>query len=194
MGFLDVLRGRSRETRPNLDNLFALPGAAVTLQTALGLLPTGTGSVCYRATEGAAMAGTQADVIALIEADGGPTVERTTDGFGFTWLVVRGDPADLSGVVTDLHAVNTALETQGFGAGLLCSMVTFAEGDVPGARRTALVYLYKQGTFYPFAPTGAQQRDVLLERQVRDAVEGDLRIEPEPSRWLPLWGAPGLPQ
>ncbi|MGN6250969.1 MAG: PspA-associated protein PspAB [Marmoricola sp.] len=194
MGLLDVLRGRSRQTRPNLDNLFALPGAAITLQSGLGLVPTGTGSVCFRSTEGAAMAGTEAEVIALIEADGGPTVERTTDGFGFTWLVVTGDPTDLSGVVTDLHAVNTALENQGFGSGLLCSMVTFAEAAPSGARRTALVYLYKQGTFYPFAPTGGRQRDALLERQVRDAVENDLRIEPEASRWLPLWGAPGLAQ
>lgn len=188
MGFLDVLRGRNRQTRPNLDNLFALPGAAITLQTSLGLMPTGAGSVCFRAAEGSAMAGTQAEVVALIEADGGPPVEQTTDGFGFTWLVVRGDPSDTSGIVTDMHAVNTTLESQGFGSGLLCSLLVFTDGT----RQVALVYLYKHGTFYPFAPTGGRQRDALLERQVRDAVGNDLRIEGDPSRWLPLWGAPGL--
>ena len=40
-----------------------------------------------------------------------------------------------------------------------------------------LVYLYKQGTFYPFCPTGPPSRDTLKERQVRDAVGGDLPIE-----------------
>lgn len=188
MGFFDVLRGRSRETRPNLDNLFALPGAAITLQTSLGLAPSGAGSVCFRAAEGSAMAGAQAEVVALIEADGGPAVEQTTDGFGFTWLVVRGDPDDTSAIVTDLHAVNATLESQGFGSGLLCSLLAFTDG----ARSVALVYLYKHGTFYPFAPQGGRRRDALLERQVRDAVQHDLRLEPDPSRWLPLWGAPGL--
>jgi hypothetical protein len=194
VGLLDVIRGRSRPRGPNLDSLFAVPGAAVTLQTAMGLQPTGTGSVCYRAAEGAAMTATQADAISLIEADGGPKVERTIDGFGFTWLVVGVDsPAgasDVTALVTDLHAINTDLETQGFGPGLLCSVVGFADPD--GGRRCGLVYLYKQGTFYPFAPTGPQSRDVLLERQLRDVVAGDLPMEAETSRWLPLWGAPGL--
>ena len=56
------------------------------------------------------------------------------------------------------------LEEQGFGSGLLCSIVTFRGR---GGRRVGLVYLYKQGTFYPFAPSGSR-RDNLLELQVRD--------------------------
>jgi hypothetical protein len=55
-----------------------------------------------------------------------------------------------------------------------------------------LVYLYKQGTFYPFAPAAAEQRDNLLELQVRDALAGELPIEPELRRWMALWDAPGL--
>jgi len=189
VGFWDVLRGQERRRGPNLDNLFAVPGAAVTLQTSLGLAPTGVGSVCFRAAEGSASAATEADAVALVEADGGPPVERIVDGYGFTWLVLRTTPDDVSALVTDLHAVNTTLEAQGFATGLLCSVVGFA--DTAG-RRLGLVYLYRRGTFYPFAPTGAQQRDTLWERQVRDALGSDLTVEPDLSRWLPLWGAPGL--
>ena len=68
-------------------------------------------------------------------------------------------------------------------------MIGFAD---PSDRRLGLVYLYKQGTFYPFAPTGPQQRDNLLEIQTRDALSGELPIEKELSRWLAVWGAPGL--
>lgn len=189
MGLWDVIRGRSAARGPNLDNLFAIPGAAITLQTSLGMAPTGVGSVCFRAATGAAMAGVEADAIALIEAGGGPKVEQSEDGFGFTWLVVRADPSDVSGLVTDLHAVNTALETQGFGSGLLCSMVAFADG---AGRRVGIVYLYKQGTFYPFSPTGPKARDGVFERQVRDGVGSDLPFESDAGRWLALWGAPGL--
>ncbi len=41
-------------SQPNLDALFSLPSAAITLEAATGLVPTGTGSVCFRAAEGRA--------------------------------------------------------------------------------------------------------------------------------------------
>lgn len=186
MGLWDVLRGQRTAKRPNLDNLFALPGAAITLQTSLGLAPTGTGSVCFRAPEGGAAQTTEADAETLIESDGGPPVDRKVDEFGFTWLVVRR-PDDVSALVTDLHAVNTTLEANGFADGLLCSWLGFSDGQ---GRDAGLVYLYKRGTFYPFCPNGARTRDTLLERQVRDAVANDVPIEPDPNRWLPLWDLP----
>jgi hypothetical protein len=172
-----------------LDALFALPGAAITLQTAAGFNPTGVGSVCYREAEGAAFAQTQADVVALLDADEGPKVERSVDSYGFTWLVARQDPSDMGALVTDLHAVNTTLEAQGFGPGLLCSLVGFTDAS---GRRLGLVYLYKQGTFYPFAPLEGQRRDNILEIQIRDLLVNELPVEKQLQRWMPVWGAPGL--
>ncbi|GAA1152899.1 PspA-associated protein PspAB [Nocardioides aquiterrae] len=192
MGFWDVITGRTRPKQANLDALFGIPSAAITLQASLGLEPTGNGAVCYRAAEGPAFRQTQDDVVALLDADPeAPPVEVTRDEYGYTWLLNRHDPADISGLVTDLHAVNTSLEAQGFGPGLLCSLVPFADA---GGRTVGLVYLYKQGTFYPFAPKpgAGRQRDNLLEIQVRDALAGELPLEEDLSRWLAVWGAPGL--
>ncbi len=59
-------------------------------------------------------------------------------------------------------------------------------------RKLGLVYLYKQGTFYPFAPKGDKQRDNALELQIRGLLGNDVRIEPELGRWMAVWGAPGL--
>ena len=56
-----------------------------------------------------------------------PDVELTVDEFGFTWLVAHRSPGDMSALCTDLHTVNTTLEAQGFGPGLLCSLVPFAD-------------------------------------------------------------------
>ena len=190
MGLWDALTGRRQETRADLDSLFLVPSAAITLQTSLGLSPTGSGSVCYRAASGEAFRQLQQDVVALLDDDAeAPDVTVSTDSFGFSWLTVSGDPSDAAGLCTDLHAVNTTLETQGFGAGLLCSLVPFSDG---AGDRVGLVYLYKQGTFYPFAPRGSQQRDTLLEIQVRDAMSGELPVEKDLSRWLAVWDAPGL--
>jgi hypothetical protein len=190
MGLWDVISGRTRPKQANLDSLFLVPSAAITLETAIGLRPTGEGSVCFRAAAGAAFQQTQDEVVALLDADpDAPDVRVSRDEYGFTWLVAQRDPSDTAGLCTDLHAVNTALEAQGFGSGLLCSLVPFADAS---GRRVGLVYLYKQGTFYPFGPSGPQKRDNLLEMQVRDTLAGELPMEKDLSRWLALWGAPGL--
>lgn len=144
MGWLDALLGRSKPVKPNLDALFALPSAAVTLQAATGLVPTGLGSVAFRAAEGGAFATAESDAKALL----GERVEESDDGYGYTWLLARRPAEALGDLVTELHAVNSTLEGAGFGPSLLCSLVSFA-GE--GGRRLAVVYLYKRGTFYPFA-------------------------------------------
>ncbi|WP_433325642.1 PspA-associated protein PspAB [Spirillospora sp. CA-294931] len=189
MGFLDTLLGRSKPVRPDLDRLFALPTAAVTLEAATGLAPTGLGSVCFRAAEGAAFAQLQRDVRELLDADDGPKVELSTDTYGYTWMLARQSPDELAGLVTDLHAVNSTLEANGFGPHLLCSLAGF---QGPDGQRLALVYLYKRGTFYPFAPLPGEKRDNALELQVRGAVGADLPFEDDLGRWFPVWGAPGL--
>ncbi|MGH3445374.1 MAG: PspA-associated protein PspAB, partial [Nocardioidaceae bacterium] len=114
-----MVTGRTTPAKANLDDLFALPTAAITLQTAGGFSPTGLGSVCYRAAEGAAFAQTQADIVELLDDDDDPDVEQSTDSFGFTWLLARQPADDMAKLVTDLHAVNTSLTAQGFGSGLL---------------------------------------------------------------------------
>ena len=117
MKWVDSLLGRNRPRAAQLDALFGLPNAAITLETAAGFKPIGSGAVCFRAAEGAAAVQTQADIVELLNSDAdGPDVEKTVDSFGFTWLVTRQD--DMSLLCNDLHAINTSLEEQGFGPGL----------------------------------------------------------------------------
>jgi hypothetical protein len=200
VGLWDAITGRSRAPQPDLDALFAVPSAAIALETELGLRPTGVGSVCFRAPAGAAYADTQADVVALLgTADAAPEVTTSRDSYGYTWLVIDGDPADTDGLCTGLHAVNTTLADQGFATGLLCTVVVFADS---AQRRVGLVYLYKQSTFYPFAPARAASageplpdplaRDNLLELSVRDVLTGELPLEQDMTRWLAVYAAPGL--
>ena len=188
MTLWDALRGRSAPPPAGLDGLFHIGSAAVTLQTGLGFTPTGTGSVCYRAPGGQAAQQAVDEAIALITEDG-DTAEVEHDSFGYVWLVRKGDPTDTAGLATDLHALNTSLEEQGLGSGLLCTLIGFSDS---AGRRLGLVYLYKQRTFYPFAPTGPQTRDNLLEMSVRDQLSGELPMETDLNRWMALWGAPGL--
>jgi hypothetical protein len=197
VSFLDALLGRTKPVQPKLDDLFALPSAAIQLQAATGFTPTGSGSVCFRAVEGKTFADIQREVRELLDLDnskpggGALPVEATKDSFGYTWLISNHMSDEVDTLVTDLHAVNSTLVDNGFGPQLLCTMVAFTNED---HRRMALVYLYKRGTFYPFAPLDGsrQARDNALELQVRGVLSEDLKIEKDLTKWMALWGAPGL--
>ncbi|MBD0734201.1 PspA-associated protein PspAB, partial [Streptomyces sp. CBMA29] len=174
MGLLDVILGRSKPVKPDLDQLFGLTSAAITLEAASELRPTGLGSVCFAAVEGGAFAEIQQDLRALVGA------EASQDAYGYTWLLARKDPAEMTDLVTDLHAINSALEERGFGPQLLCSLLGFKD---PAGRSVALVYLYKRGSFYPVCIRSDQQkRDTARELEIAALVKDDLRIEPDKAR------------
>jgi PspAB-like protein len=187
--FLDALLGRSRPKQPKLDALFGVTAAAVTLEASLGLRPTGQAAVCFKPASGQGFAVASEELRGLLELavkEAASTVRVEDDRYGYRWVVL-GDP-DPEDLVTDVHLVNSTLEQHGFGPQLLCSVFGFAEAS--GQRRCHLVYLYKRGTFYPFAPLESERRDNELELQVRGALGSDLPIEPELARWFALWGIP----
>jgi hypothetical protein len=186
--FLDALLGRSKPKQPKLDALFGVTGAAITLEASAGITPTGQGAVCFKPASGQGFAVASEELHSLLEMavkEAGSTLRVTDDRYGYRWVVL-GDP-DTEDLVTSVHLVNSTLEQHGFGPQLLCSVFGFAD---PSGRRCHLVYLYKRGTFYPFAPLDGERRDNELELRVRAALGSDLPIEPELARWFALWGLP----
>lgn len=190
MGLRDTLFGRTKQVAPNLDNLFALSTAALTLQTELDLVTSGHGGLCFKSGSGESTITTDDDIKELLDFDETDSnkVTLTTDDLGFKWLVVN-DP-DLELLVTRIHAADTSMVEHGLGPRLLCAVFGFVPKTPPGEGSVRLVYLMKQGTFYPFAPTGASQRNNELELRVRSFLSTDLPIEKDLSRWMALWNLP----
>ena len=189
MGLRDVLFGRTPQVQPKLDNLFALPTAALTLQTQLDLVTSGEAGLCFKAGSGEASISSEADIEALLNFDETKVaMSVTTDDLDFTWLVIHD--GDIENLVTRIHGANSTLVEHGLGPRLLCAVFGFVAATPPGEGSLRLVYLLKQGTFYPFAPTGKDQRDNELELRVRSFLEGDLPIEKDLSRWMALWNLP----
>ena len=191
MKFLDTLLGRTKPKASNLDALFALPSAAVTLEAGAGLRPTGRAAVAFKPASGQvfAEAGTElAPLLEMAAEQAGSQLREENDKYGYRWVVV--DDPELEDLIGAVHLVNATLQDRGFGSQLLCSMFGF--GDQAGANRLYLVYLYKRGTFYPFAPApeGGEKRDNELELRVRGILGSDLPIEADLTRWFPLWGVP----
>lgn len=212
MGLLDALLGRTKPVRANLDALFALPSAAVTLQTAAGLVPSGAAGVCWKPPAGQSVEDVRREIGQLLDipddgpatapsagagpgtlptpAAGGSSLDQAEDSYGFQWLLLH-DP-DVEQLVTRVHLVNTTLTENGWGPQLLCSVFRFvaAPEAATGTAPLFLVYLYKRGTFYPFAPNGKENRDNELELRIRATVGNDLPVEQDLTRWFPLWELP----
>ena len=188
MGLGDILFGRKKLSGPNIEKLFALSSAQVTLEAELGLRPAGVAAVVFKPLSAGEFERADAEIQELLEtvAGGcGATVERRSDSFGFQWIVVR-DP-DFEDLVTGVHLVSSELEARGFGAQLLAAIFAFEGRE----RRTNLVYGYKRGTFWPFIPTGeGQTRDNAAELRLKSELDGELPIEPDLERWLGLFDAP----
>jgi len=221
MGLLDTILGRTKPVRANLDALFALPSAAVTLQVTAGLVPSGHAGVCFKPPAGQPFAEMQAELEQLLATPddaGGATsstgapgsapaaVRHVGDKFGYRWILVDADAID--DLVTRVHMVHSSLQDAGWGTQLLCSVFGFTPGttgvsaddmSVPSAadadsdavnQPVYVVYLAKQGTFYPFAPSGEEKRDTELELRLRSLLDKDLPIESDLSRWFPIWDLP----
>ena len=188
MGLFDTILGRTKPVKANLDALFALPTAALTLQSAGGLVSSGNAGVCWKPPSGQGSEDLQTEVSQLV----GDGYTQAEDSFGYGWLLLH-EPA-LDDLVTKAHMANSTLADAGWGAQLLCSVFGFVPGAdaATDAKPFFLVYLYKRGTFYPFAPVDAakERRDTELELRIRTMLGDDLPVESDLARWFPMWDLP----
>ncbi len=172
-----------------LDNLLALPVAVRSLAQEFDFVSSGQAGLCLKpATSAQAVSSDQtvSTLIATVPALLGVT--KTIDDLGFTWLLKKD--IDENALVTTLHALAGALVEKGVGDRLLCAAFGFVPTLAPGEGSLRMVYLTKQGTWYPFAPTSTTERNSELELRVRSFLSHELPIEKDLGRWMALWDLP----
>jgi hypothetical protein len=185
VGFLDALFGRTKVEKATLERLFAITTAAITLETGLGLKPANRAAVCFKPMASARFRESGKDIESMVGfafADSGTRMEKTTDEFGYEWILLTD--ADFDDLVTTIHVAAQSMQDEGFGEQLVCAVFRF---DPDGVR---FIYNFKRGYFYPFVPVSQRERDTEREVQLQGKLEGELPIEPELERWFPVWDAP----
>lgn len=179
-----------------MDRLFKLSTAGPALDTA-ELAPDGRWAVCLRPVEGAEFASVERDLTDLVglacrSRDFNSTADVRRDGLGYVWIVFA-DP-DLEDGVTLVHLVGSTLAEKGYGEQLLAAVFRMRiSGPGPDDGTVCyLIYNYKRGYFYPFVPqTGADHaHDAAAEFRLGSALQPLLPIEPDLTRWFPLWDCP----
>ena len=187
MKFLDALLGRSKPKQPKLDALFGVTGAAITLEAAAGMRPTGQAAVCFKPASGQGFAAASEELQGLLELavkEAGSTLRITDDSYGYRWVVLA-DP-EMEDLVTAVHLVNSTLEQR-----LRPPAALLGVRLRRGGREAVPPGLPVQaGHVLPVRAAGRRARDNELELRVKATLAGDLPIEPELSRWFALWGLP----
>jgi hypothetical protein len=131
MGLLNTILGRTKPVQSDLDALFAIPSASITLQSAAGMSCSGHAGVCFKPPTGQGFEEMQAEVVKLLSMDGNDALRKTEDGYGYHWLVI--EDSDIEELVTRVHMVNSSLADSGWGPQLLCSVFGIAELPAAGA-------------------------------------------------------------
>jgi hypothetical protein len=188
LGLANVLFGRKKLPRAIQEKLFAISTARITLETDLGLKPTGDAAVIFKPLSAAEFVRAENDMQELLEVaaiESHSKIERRGDEFGFEWLIIRDN--DFEELVATVHLVASELVARGFGEQLLAAVFKFAGGKHP----VYWVYGFKRGAFWPFIPTGeGKARDNAEELELKAKLEKELPVEQDLTRWLALFDAP----
>ena len=194
MGLLDNVLGRRRAAPPASDRLFAITTAYLDLQARSGVVTRGAAAIVFQPLATGDFEQVVDSVEAVVRSTGeetASTVERQTDSFGYHWMIVRDE--DVDDLAVGINAVSDELATGGYADRVLCAVFAFEDAE---HAPLYLIYNYKRGTWYPFAPLvagdgpAAQERDTERELRLRALLGDGLPVEPEISRWFPLWGIP----
>lgn len=203
--FMDAVLGRSRLPKAKSDKLFAISTASITLESNLGLKPSGSAGICFKPLGATSYESTQKEIEELLEFSSKETeteFRMEKDEFNFLWAIFK-DP-DFEDLVASIHLVSQTLEERGFGEQILCAIYRFdsepesrtagygekTPGKAGSGKAVYWIYNFKQGTYYPFIPLSGKQRDSPFEFRLRAEMEREMPIEMNVEKWYPLWGIP----
>ena len=203
--FMDAIMGRSRLPKAKSEKLFAISTASITLESNMGLKPSGAAGICFKPIGATAYESARQEIEELLEYSSKETETEfrlEKDEFNFLWAIFK-DP-DFEDLVANIHLVSQTLEDRGFGKQILCAIYRFDsepeagtaghEGrpgeKAGGGKAVYWIYNFKQGTYYPFIPLSNRQRDSPFEFRLRTAMEREMPVEKNVEKWYPLWGIP----
>ena len=192
---VDAVLGKSTLPKAKSEKLFAMSTAVITLESNLGLKPSGSAGICFKPIGASAYESARTEIQELLEYSSKETETEfrlEKDEFNFLWAIFK-DP-DFEDLVANIHLVSETLEEHGFGGQILCAIYRFdgePEAGNSGRGKTVYwIYNFKQGTYYPFVPLSGKQRDNPFEFKLRAEMEREMPIEENVEKWYPLWGIP----
>jgi len=189
VGILSVLFGRKRLPRSKTEGLGAVAAAELSMRTSLGMDPGRRGGLAMRVLSGSRFEQLRSDVDRVLQIaarDLGSQVALRGDDLGYLWAVITDE--DFPDLVAAVQVGAQMVVEEGFRDQLLCAVFPFKARD--GGEPLHLVYSFRRGRFYAFAPRRGRTRDTAMELRVHALLEGELPLEDDLEFRYPLWGMP----
>ena len=179
----------TKPVRANLDALFALPTAALTLQSAGGLVTSGHAGVCWKPPPGQGAADAQKEISELV----GEGFGHAQDSFDYGWLLARRPRPRRAGDQDPHGQLDAAGQRLGAPAAVLgrsASSPVPTRPATPGPSGSSTSSSAAPSIPSPRSTREKERRDTELELRIRTMVGADLPVEPDLTRWFPLWDMP----
>ena len=176
--FMDAVLGRSKLPKAKSEKLFEISTACITLESNLGLKPSGYAGICFKPVDTSAYESTRKEIQELLEyssKDKETKFRIEKDKYNFLWAIFKD--SDFEDIVANIYLVSQTLEERGLGEHILCAIYRFdtesicmiADSVVKIGKIKAVYWIYnfKQGNYYPFIPLSDRQRDSPFEFKLR---------------------------
>lgn len=169
--------------------LFSLSSSYITLETKLGLAPTGRCSLGIKAVSGGHFFQMKDEVRSFLDgirSEFDLIYEMTEDPYGYLWITFEAKKVE--DLLAGITAVGDTIQEKAFGDHILAAVFEFRNSR--DSSQIYLIYSYKRNKFYPFAPEGNKKRNPEKEMQVMATVVEEMPLEKDMALWYPLWDLP----
>ena len=174
MSLAGVVLGRAEPSRARSVLVQGSDAARITLEVEFGLR-TRAAAIAFDP-----LTTPPGELLTGVAESSGAATCREDDCFGLRWVTLSGgDPDDLP---ISIGVIAESVEQAGCAEQLVCAVFAFERG-------VYLIYSFARAAFHVFVPHSAG-RDIEQEQRLQEAMAPDLRLEPDPQRWYPLWGMP----
>lgn len=188
MGIWTAIFGHTKPKTPDRERFFSIVGAALSIETRADFRSTRRAGVVVNPVESSYFDNLNSEIRQLLDVSGratGTRFEIEDDEFGTRWIVL--DDPDFEDLVSLIHTITETIVDHGFADRLLAAAFGFEFEGKPAY----WLYSYKQGRFYPFAPTGRRERDNALEMRIGEIMRAEkIPVQRKLEDWYALWGIP----
>lgn len=176
--------------------LFSLTSAHVTLETKLGLTSTNRCGICIKNVNGIYFSNTVKEVQEFLRISSSEFQTKhilVNDRYGYLWIVIKG--FSMEDILVASNGVEDIITEWGFRDQMLAAVFEFRKGSVssssPKIESQFLIFNYNREKFYPFVPSGAQEkRRNDLELTLMSIISKEIPWESDMTVWYPLWDMP----
>lgn len=124
------------------------------------------------------------DLLAGLAEGAGAEAGEHDDGFGFRWVTLAG--RSLDDLAISIGVMAEAFHAAGRWEQVICAVFAFEQRGGPD-EPVYWIYNFARGGFHAFVPRGDSNRASVEELRLHESVSHDLRLEPNPQCWYPLW-------